>query len=63
MVYRRHNERYDFRKFKTVRAFGDILELILLTCIQQMMNKPIWQRILKNLQVRQRYRGVLNLKK
>ena len=63
MVYKRYNKRYHFRKFKTICAFGDTLELILLTCIQQVMNKPIWQRILKNLKVKQRYTGTLNFKK
>ena len=40
-----------------------ILELNLLICIQKMMNKTIWQSILKNLKVRQDRKVILNLKK
>ena len=36
-----------------------LLEIILLMCIQQIMNKTIWQSILKNLKARQDHNMIL----
>ena len=42
MVYKGYNKTYDFRKFKKIRVFDNEIKIILVICIQQMMNKTIW---------------------
>ena len=54
---------FDFRKFKTIRSFGDDLRNRFIICIQQTINKAIWQSILKNLNVRQNHNIALTYKK
>ena len=54
---------FDFRKFKTIRSFGDDLRNRFIICIQQTISKAIWQSILKNLNVRQKPQHSSNLQK
>ena len=59
MVYKGHNRTYEFRKFKTIRAFGDDIRSNFIICIRQTRNKNNWQIILKNFKVRQNHHIIL----
>ena len=47
MVYIGHSKTYNVPKFKTIRAFGDIIKNNGSRCRLQTMDKVIWQSILK----------------
>ena len=59
MIYNINNETYDLEKLKQYVFLVMKLETILLICTSQMMNKTIWQSILKNLKLKQSHKIIL----
>ena len=49
IFYKGYNKTHDFRKFKTMHAFGDDIRTNFIKLMWQTINKTIWQNILKNL--------------
>ena len=63
MVYRRYKKTNDFRKFKTIVVFGNEITNNIVNMLWSMINKTIWQTILKNLKLKQNHKINLILEK